>query len=271
MSKKFTFSVFTKPWKTISTEQLADLVKSIGFGGVEFPVRDGYQLEPVDAEKGMAKLSGIFKQRGIEILSVASETTERIFAGCADAGVPMIRTMASHDLSGNYLKSEAEMKRTIDGYLPLCEKYNVKVGIQQHFGPGLNNSMELRHLLEGYDPKYVGAIWDAAHSALAGEEPEQALDIVWEKLVLVNYKNALYKRQNGPEADRAEYSRYFTTGSQGLASWERSIKHLKKLGYEGTICLTAEYTDEEKVNEYTARDLVYIKNLFDEIFGPGSY
>jgi sugar phosphate isomerase/epimerase len=131
--------------------------------------------------------------------------------------------------------------------------------------------MELLHILEAYDPKYVGAIWDAAHSALAGEEPEQALDIVWDKLLLVNYKNAFYMRQNGPEADRAEYRRYFTTGPQGMASWERSIRHLKKLGYEGNICLTAEYTDEEKVNEYTSLDIVYIKSLFDDVFGSGSY
>jgi sugar phosphate isomerase/epimerase len=163
------------------------------------------------------------------------------------------------------------MKREIDSFLPLCEKYGVKIGLQHHYGPGLNNSMELRHILEDYDPKYVGAIWDAAHSGLAGEEPEQALDIVWEKLLLVNFKNAFYKRQNGPEASRAEYSRHFTTGRQGLASWERAIKHLKKLGYEGNICLTAEYSDEEKVNEYTAQDIVYIKYLFDEIYGQGSY
>jgi len=268
---KFFFSVFTKPWKTQEKEELALLVKNLGFGGIEFPLRDGYQVEPDNAEKGMPVLADIFAKYGLKIGSVASDTRESVFAGCAAAGIPLIRMMPVHDLKMNYLESEARMKREIEAFLPLCEKYNVKVGIQHHYGPGINNSMELLHLLEPFDPKYVGAIWDTAHSGLAGEEPEQGLDIVSKYLMLVNFKNAFYKRHNGPEGEPAQFSRYFTTGPHGLGKWERAIRHIKKLGYEGNICLTAEYTDEEKVNEYAAKDIVYIKGLFNEVFGPGSY
>jgi len=269
--KRFIFSVFSKPWKTQSMEELAELVRSLGFGGVEFPARDGYQVEPKDAEEGLPRLANVFGQYGLKVCSVAGETTERVFSGCAAAGVPLIRTMYGHDLSRNYLDTEAEMRRDIERYLPLCEKYGVKVGIQHHFGPGLNNNMELLHLLEPYDAKLVGGVWDAAHSGLAGEEPEQALDIIWDHLALVNFKNGYYYRVNGPESGPARFERYFTTGVHGMCSWERAIIHLKKRGYEGNVCLPAEYTDESKVQEYAGRDIRYIKALFDVIFGPDSY
>lgn len=43
MSTKF--SLFTKPWKTLSVWELCSFVKGMGFDGVEFPLREGFQLE----------------------------------------------------------------------------------------------------------------------------------------------------------------------------------------------------------------------------------
>ena len=40
------FSVFSKPWKTQSLAELGELVCELGYDGIEFPVRPGYQVEP---------------------------------------------------------------------------------------------------------------------------------------------------------------------------------------------------------------------------------
>jgi len=261
MQKDYAFSMFTKPWKDKTAEGLAELVKSLGYDGVEFPLRDGYQVEPANAEKGLTQLAELFAKYDLKIYSVASQTTENVFAGCAAAGIPLIRIMFGNNLSKNYMEAEAEMRRTIEGFLPLCEKYGVKVGVQHHYGPGINNSMEMRHLLEPYDSNLIGGIWDAAHSGLAGEEPEQALDIIWDHLAIINFKNAYYVRTNGPEAAAAKFDYYFTTGPNGLCSWERAVKHMMKKGYKGNICLPAEYHDEAHVEKYAAQDLVYLKEL----------
>jgi len=264
MFNNYIFSIFTKPWKNLSATELAELVKRLGYDGVEFPLREGYQVEPHDAEKGLVKLAEVFAGYGLKICSVASQTDENIFAGCAHAGVPLIRIMFGNNLSNNYLGAEDDMRRSIDKFLPLCEKYGVKVGVQQHYGPGINNTMEMLHLLEPYDEKYVGGIWDAAHSGLAGEEPEQALDIIWDHLAILNFKNAFYYRKNGPEGSPAIFERYFTTGDQGLLSWERAVVHMIKKGYKGNICLPAEYTDEFNTETYAVQDIIYIKELINK-------
>ncbi len=257
------WSIFTKPWKQLTPDELGVLVSKLGFNAIEFPLRPGFQVEPQDAETQLPRLNDTLKQYGVCITSVASGTDENIFAACQSAGVRLLRIMVSADKKLGYMKSIEEQKRKLDALLPLCEKYSVTIGVQHHYGFGVFNTMEMRHLLADYDPKYVGAIWDAAHSALAGELPEQAIDIIWDKLVLVNLKMAYYKRTNGPEAEQASFTPYFTTARQGAASWKDAADALKKRGYAGNICLPAEYTDEANVEKYVAGDLTYAKSLFE--------
>lgn len=49
-----------------------------------------------------------------------------------------------------------EQKRHLDLLLLLREKYGVTVDVQHHYGFGVFNTMEMRYLLEGHDPKCVG-------------------------------------------------------------------------------------------------------------------
>ncbi|WP_240420577.1 sugar phosphate isomerase/epimerase family protein [Paenibacillus periandrae] len=255
------FSVFTKPWKAATVWELGKFVSDLGFDGIEFPLRDGYQLEPANADQ-LPQLVQQFADHGLKIFSVASEPTESVFAGCAEAGIPMIRTMPVIKHEQGYLASEQLAREQIEKLLPLCEKYGVKIGCQQHYGNNVVDSMGLLHLLEAYNAEHVGAIWDTAHDALAGQQPEFGLDIVWSHLCMVNFKNAYYKLLSGPEAESAEWKRYFTSGRQGLASWPRAAAYLQKRNYSGVICLSAEYTNEADVDRLIKEDIAYAKSLF---------
>lgn len=262
MSGPITFSVFTKPWKTQSIDELAAFVSETGFDGIEFPLRDGYQAEPADAETALPRLTERMKAYGVAVTSVASVLNEPVFAGCAAAGVPIIRIMMGHDLSADFYDDMAVRLEELHKKLPLCERYGIRVAIQQHYGPGLSNSMELKWFLDQLNSPWVGGIWDSAHSALAGEQPEQALSILWPRLFMANLKNACYRPAESADPATPPFTRYFTTGNQGQASWKRAADYLKAHGYQGVICLTAEYTQEDRVNEYIAADLKLAKSLF---------
>lgn len=252
----YKFSVFTKPWKTQTPEELAALVSDMGFDGVEFPLRDGYQAQPSDAAVSLPALAGVFAAHGLKIYSVASGLDEHIFEACAIAGVPMIRIMAGYGAEG-YLEGERRTKAMLGKVTPLCEKYGVRVGVQHHCGKMVNNSMELRHLLEGLDKRHIGAVWDAAHSALAGENPEQGLEILREYLFMVNFKAAYYRKTIDPV-----YRPFFTTGRECAFPWTDAVSYLKNTGYDGVICMPAEYTDESGIRDKASADLIYLKTLF---------
>lgn len=257
----YKFSVFTKMWPSQSVEQLAEYFKSLDLDGVELAVRPNFQIDPGKAEKGLPETAEQFAAYGLKIYSVASVPEERVFAGCAEAGVPVIRVCLGVDASLDYRTVEENLKRDLERTSLLCEKYQVTYGIQFHCDWFIQNSMQTMHLIESFDPKHIGAVWDAGHSGLAGEEPEMGLDIVWSHLCLVNLKNAFYRRVNGPEAEEARWEKYWTTGRNGLCSWKRVYKHLKKRNYQGVICLPAEYTEEPLIDRYLRDDIAYLKAI----------
>jgi sugar phosphate isomerase/epimerase len=251
-------SVFTKPWRSVGQAELVTKIKGFGIEGVELPVRPGYQVEPATAESGLPALASALREAGLEIFSVASELDEPIFAACAKAEVPIIRVMAGID-RGEYLSSERRIRDALHAAVPFAREYGVRIGVQQHYGDFVSNAVGLVRLVEPFDPAHVGLIWDAAHDALAGMEPESALDLVWDRLYMVNLKNAYYERVNGPEAEAAEWRRHFTTGPHGMASWARVAAELQRRRYEGVVCLTAEYTAEAEVDRLLAVDVAYAR------------
>jgi sugar phosphate isomerase/epimerase len=262
VEKQISFALFTKPWKDRSAAELAHLAAGFGFDGIELPVRNGFQVEPAAALKKLPQFAAAFAENGLNIYSVAASPEEPIFAACAEAGVPLIRTMIDIGQDGYTATEKRVIKWLEDTIVPLCNTYKVKVGIQQHHGKYIADGSGLMRIIGSLAPEHVGAIWDAAHDALAGQQPEYGLDIVWPHLAMVNLKNAYWFRNNGPEADRAEWNRHFTTGRHGMASWTRTAEYLKGRHYSGVVCLTAQYTDDWNTERYVAEDLAYAKALF---------
>ena len=260
---KITYSVFTKPWKEQSASELGALVSSLGFTAVEFPVRPGYQVEPENVQKGLPELARRLADHGVEIASVAGPIDEATIAACAEAGVPTIRICVRMHGEEGYLAVEARHRREYDALVPILDRYGVQIGLQNHCGPNIANAMGLRHLIDGYDPKHFGIVWDAAHEALAGTEPEYALDTAWSHLCMVNLKNGLWRQINGPEAEYAQWKAYWTGGRYGLADWPRVVRELKRRDYEGVLCLTAEYGDHDSVDRLIAEDIAFAKSLFE--------
>jgi hypothetical protein len=159
--------------------------------------------------------------------------------------------------------SFAPGRHELDELVPLLDRHGVRLGVQNHNGRYVANASGLRELLRGYEPRHVCAVWDAAHNALQGEEPELAIDIVWSQLGMVNLKNALWRRTTGPEAEVVQWKPYWTSGRQGLASWPRVASELVRRGYKGTLCLTAEYSDEGAVERLVKEDLAFARGLFE--------
>jgi sugar phosphate isomerase/epimerase len=257
---QISFSVFTKPWHG-PLEELADRVKALGFDGIELPVRPSYPVTPENVEVELPKAAELFRQRGLTIASVAGPTDEATFAACAQAGIPIVRICVAVGDEG-YLASEAALQREFEGLVPLLDRYGVTLGVQNHSGRSVCNAQGLRVLLRPFEREHVAAVWDAAHNALNGEEPELALDLVWDHLCMVNLKNAYWRRTTGPESDDVVWQPYWTTGRQGLASWPRVAAEMRRRRYTGVVCLTAEYTDELSVDRLIAEDLAYAKGLF---------
>lgn len=256
------FSVFTKPWR-MPLPELGLHVHGLGFTGIELPVRPGFQVTPERVALDLPDAARRLADCGVQITSVAGPTDEATIWACAEAGVPLIRTMVAIGPQG-YLAAEAQAQREFDALVPTLERAGVALGVQNHCDRYVCHALGLRCLLEPYDPRHVGAVWDAAHNALQGEDPDLAIEIVWPFLRLVNLKNAVWQRIPGPEDTPAGWRPHWTAGREGLASWPRVAQELRAREYAGVICLTAEYSDEASVDRLVREDLAFAQALFRE-------
>ena len=254
-------SVFTKPWPEKSIEDLGVWAHWLGFDGIELPVRPGFPVNPDNAAKELPKAVKSLAQHNVKIFSIAGTANEAMIAACSESGIPTIRVMAPIGQEG-YSKTEERMRAEFDALIPFLEKHRVRIGVQNHSGKYVCNAMGLKSLIGKFDPKYIGAVWDAAHNALQGEDPELALEIIWPHLCMVNLKNAYWKRKNDIKAKIAQWSPYWTSGQEGLASWERVAAELKRRRYQGVVCLTAEYDDHAAVDRLISDDLHFARSLF---------
>ena len=272
------YSVFTKPWKKKTLDELGALVADMGFDAVEYPLRDGFQVEPSEGAAGIVRLVRTLAKHNVNVASLAAgidvQTTdgkgevaginEPIFAGCGEAGIPVIRICQSLNQNLGFHENIDALRRKYDAVLPFCEKYNVTLGIQMHYGfADITCSWDTYILLKGYDPKYIAAVWDAGHSGLAGEFPRYSLDCLWNHLCMVNFKAAHWYRENPTAlAEEARWGVLWVSGPNGMCSWKEAVDYLKTRGYKGTVCLPAEYSDEANVEKYIQEDIKYIKRLF---------
>ena len=259
-------ALFVKPWKTLPLPQLAKHVRALGFDLIELPVRPGFQVEPQNIERDLPAAVKLLADEGVRVLNITAALAlddERLYSACADAGIGMNRVMFTQGDS-DYWTAETDARRKLDAALPLCEKYALQIGIQNHsrrFVPV--NEMGAYNLLKDYHPHQIALVWDPAHNSLEGMNSDAALDIVSPYLCVVNLKNAYWRRFTGPEAEVAEWQIYWTSGAQGRASWTRVIAKLKAIDYDGPICFSAEYTDEDRVDDLIVQDLAYARALLD--------
>lgn len=257
-----TLSAFTKPWQIQSIEDLAQMLSKIGLSGVEYCLREGYQIEPQNAYLGLKKIKECMQQYGIELTSIAGPLDETTIEACAICQVPFIRTLVPLNLQDRYEKAQEAGRKYIESFLSIAEKYKVSVGLQLHTKSLMNNSFELYRFLKEFDSPYLHAIWDSAHSTLAGEDPKHSLTILHPYLCSINLKNVSYVHIN-EEQEIALWKSKIVCGRKGISSWPTIINLLKSLEYNGNFTLAHEYDDQQNLNGQLADDKAYFTSLWE--------
>ncbi len=267
-------SVFTKPW-TDPLPQLADKLAGLGFEGVELAVRDGYQVLPESVSTDLPKAVQQLEAAGLKTPSIAGNIDEATIDACGAAGVGIIRICAPINMAVGYQASVDAYRRAFDAVIPALERNNVSIGVQNHYGRHIASAVGLTHALAGYDPKHVCAVLDMGHCAVDGEPVEMAVDIARPHMNgLVNFKSACHVRANGPELD-AEYMVHWTTHEHGGYNWRALVEELHQIGFTGTFCMPAEYSQQaglkgqrmgDDVLPFVRRDIAHLRNLIDEIY-----
>ena len=227
----------------------------LGYDGIDVCVRPGHPVHPGNAAAELPKAVAAWAQQGLSCPLVTAATdfvdpaapgAESLYAACAEAGVPRLKTgFWRFAPGGDYWRAVDAARRNLEGFARLSEKHGVQTCYQVHSGACIgSNCAGLMHLIRGFDPRLVGAYPDLGHLALDGEDWEMGLAMVRDHLSVVGIKDAMYRRE--PER-RPPWNHCFVKVGEGCVDWDRCLGILSGFGFDGPLTVHTEYRFDEAI------------------------
>lgn len=257
----------------LSLEEVARDMKEMGFDGMDLTVRPGGRIEPHEVEHKLPDAVATIEQMGLSvpmittgITSIHSPYAEAIFGTAAECGIPALK------LGYWRLQDPAEFWTMyenatvwLDGIQSLAMQYGVSANIHMHSGPYISAYPPVVYmLLEGRDPRYVGAYVDSGHMVIEGGRDgwRQGLVMLGPYINLVALKGYSWVCERD-ENGKLTYDLQMLGFEESQQDWSQFLQIIKSFGYDGTVSLHSEYGEmnHEQLIDQTQRDLDYIKEV----------
>ena len=268
---------FTKFLKGLSAEQVGTTAVSLGVAGLDLAIRTGQCVNGGNVGAALPPAMKIWRDLGLCVPLAtlegtptvpATTETERIFAACAENGITNIKLgywlWREGQWSGKnlpYWQGVEQIRADLAVFQRLGEKFGVRSLIHTHCDNyyGMNAS-SARHLVNGFNPRYVGIYLDPAHLSADGETLPMGIDICGEYLHMVAAKNVRYQvtSTTAPTIWKHDWCQL----SEGLVHWPNAIAALKAAGYDGAISVHGEYSGPEVlpgILEKVKADVAFLK------------
>ncbi len=170
--------VFTKPFNSLSFDELADRIAELGFDGIEAPIRPGGHIEPEAVPDELPKLVEALKKRGLEITVLTSDVNdpndpvnERVLRTAASLGVRRYRMRYfKYDLKQPILQQLDNWRPQVRELAALNAELGITAVYQNHAGRNYCGAAlwDLQRLLDGVPVEHVGVAFDIRHATVEG-------------------------------------------------------------------------------------------------------
>lgn len=166
--------VFTKPFNSLSFEQLASQTAAIGFDGIEAPIRSGGHIEPEAVSDELPKLVAALHRhkKAITVLTsdindASSLVDQNVLKTAASLGIRYYRMKYfKYDESRPVRLQINEWKAKLRDLAALNRELGITAVYQNHAGRNYFGAplWDLVSALEDIDPEAVGVAYDIRHA-----------------------------------------------------------------------------------------------------------
>ena len=270
--------VFSKLFKDRGVAELIALAHEHDFEGYDLAVRPGYPVNPDNAHEELVATVQAMKQEGLSIPMVTGNfdllmpdhpTAEPILAAMDLADVRLIKLgyYKFEPTTENYWQRVDEIRKGLEGWQELGRKYGVKICYHTHAGSLLGlNCAALMHLINGFDPQYIGAYIDPAHMAIDGEPVQVGLAMVKNYLSIVSLKDVMLSREekDGHGTKRVKW----VPAGLGLVDWTNVFSELRRVCFDGPASIHCEFqVPEDEFGDTFAREVPFFKQQLENAAG----
>lgn len=170
--------VFTKPFNSLSFDELADRVAELGCDGIEAPIRMGGHIEPEQVAEKLPQLVEALQKRNLEITVMTSDIndpddplTAKVLQVAADLGIRRYRMKYFvYDLKRPVMQQLNEWRPMFRDLAAMNRELGIKAVYQNHAG---NKQLgaplwDLREILKEISPDEIGVAYDIRHASVEG-------------------------------------------------------------------------------------------------------
>lgn len=242
-------TVFSKHLQWLEYEELAEVVAAAGFDGIDLTVRPGGHVEPERVTEDLPRAVRAARQAGLvvpmmttAITNAREADTRRILAVAQAEGIEYYRMgYLRYPPRADLVDSLEEMRPLLRELAAMNERYRIHGGYQNHSGTGVGGPVwDLRFLLDGIDPQWLGVQYDIAHATVEGGTSwPLGLQLLAPHIRTLDMKDFLW-------ADREDrwVPRWVPLG-EGMVDYRRYLQMVRQLRLSGPISVHYEYAPLE--------------------------
>jgi sugar phosphate isomerase/epimerase len=245
-SGKQPICVFTKPFNSLSFDELADRIAEVGFDGIEAPIRAGGHIEPSEVEEKLPQLVEALSKRDLEITVMTTDVndpndpiTTRVLRTAATLGIKRYRMKYfKYDFSRSVLDQIEQWRPQLRDLAALNHDFGIQALYQNHSGSNYMGAAlwDVKLALEGIPSQDIGVAYDIRHATAEGGMSWPATFNMIRPIVETVYvKDFIWgekKPTNVPLGEGRIDPKFF--------------KMLRESGFKGPISLHEEYLDHRK-------------------------
>lgn len=276
--RKLEYHAFSRVFQFLKDPYMtADFLKSCGYDGVEWTVRNGGFLDPVKASpKKMKALKSAADKAGIKAENIVVDylrgddsDAERVIMLAADAGFKSFRgDYFKYDRAKTYQQNFDAFRSGFDSLEKLARKTGLKACYQNHStynkAVPLFGSLvwDLASVVKDYDPKYIGIQYDPMHARAEGgpswDHTLGALALWIDIVCLKDFHFAL-------DESGKDWKRELVPAGKGIVDFPE-VKRLMELeGIKPRYTVHYDYDfpeDEVGARKFATSDLSYYRSVF---------
>ena len=238
--------VFTKPFNSLSNEELAAKIEQLGFDGIEAPIRPGGHIEPEAVPDELPKLVDALKRRGRTITVLTSDinnpdsaVNEKVLRTAAELGIRYYRMKYfKYDESKPIIRQVDEWTRQISDLAALNKELGITGVYQNHAGRNYFGAAiwDVHRALRNIEPESIGMAYDIRHAtAEAGSSWPVGFQLIRPHVKVVYVKDFVWGKHKPVNVPLGK----------GRVSKE-FFRLLEKSDFDGPISLHEEYLDHRK-------------------------
>jgi sugar phosphate isomerase/epimerase len=242
---RFALIGFSKPFQKYTPAQTAELVDTVGWDGIEIPVRAKGQIEPERAPDELPKFAEALRRQKRDIYLLATDITslktphaETVLRAMAKLDIKRLRLgFFTYPPERHPAERLKEIAPALKDIADACKELGLQAGFQNHSGAHYVGApvWDVYSILQSLDPRYIGFCFDIGHATLEGglSWPTEAR-LAAPYYVAVFVKDFFWKKEANGWKDT------WCPLGEGMVN-RGFFERLKKSAYRGPICQHHEY------------------------------